>query len=47
MLTTAWHYLMAYNFLVKNDKATAKEFAAKILEINPDYAPAQQIRDIK
>ena len=47
MLTTAWHYLMAYNFLVKNDKATAKEFAAKILSINPDYAPAQQIRDIK
>ena len=47
MLTTAWHYLMAYNFLQKNDKATAKEFAAKILEINPDYAPAQQIRDIK
>ena len=47
MRTTAWHYLMAYNFLQKNDKATAKEFAAKILEINPDYAPAQQIRDIK
>ena len=47
MLTTAWHYLMAYNFLQKNDKATAKEYAAKILEINPDYAPAQQIRDIK
>ena len=47
MLTTAWHYLMAYNFLIKNDKATAKDFAAKILEINPDYAPAQQIRDIK
>jgi tetratricopeptide (TPR) repeat protein len=47
MLTTAWHYLMAYNFLVKNDKATAKDYANKILSINPDYAPAQQIRDIK
>ena len=47
MLTTAYHYLMAYNFLVKNDKATAKEFAAKILAINPEYAPAIQIRDIK
>ena len=47
MLTTAWHYLMAYNFLVKNDKATAKEFANKILAINPEYAPAIQIRDIK
>ena len=47
MLTTAWHYLMAYNYIVKNDKATAKEFAAKILSINPDYAPAQQIRDVK
>ena len=46
-LTNAWHYLMAYNFIVKNDKATAKEYAAKILSINPDYAPAQQIRDVK
>ena len=46
-LTNAWHYLMAYNFIVKNDKATAKDFANKILSINPDYAPAQQIRDIK
>ena len=47
MLTTAWHYLMAYNFIVKNDKAKAKEYAGKILEINPEYAPAQQIRDVK
>ena len=47
LLTTAYHYLMAYNFLVKNDKATAKDYAAKILAINPDYAPAIQIRDLK
>ncbi len=47
LLTTAYHYLMAYNFLVKNDKATAKDFASKILAINPDYAPAIQIRDLK
>jgi tetratricopeptide (TPR) repeat protein len=47
LLTTAYHYLMAYNFLVKNDKATAKEFANKILQISPDYAPAIQIRDLK
>lgn len=47
LLTTAYHYLMAYNFLVKNDKATAKDFAAKILAINPEYAPAIQIRDLK
>ena len=47
MLTTSWHYLMAYNFLVKNDKAAAKDYANKILEINPEYAPAIQIRDIK
>jgi len=27
--------------------ALAKEYADKILAIDPDYAPAQQIKDLK
>ena len=47
MLTTAYHYLMSYSFLIQNDKATAKDYANKILEMNPEHAPALQIRDLK
>lgn len=46
-LKTSYHYLMSYYFIQKNDKATAKELADKILAIDPNYAPAQQIRDLK
>ena len=46
MLKTSYHYMMFNAFLGKN-KALAKEYANKILAIDPDYAPAQQIRDLK
>ena len=46
-LKTAYHYLMSYSFLQKNDKATAKTYASKILAMDPNYAPAIQIRDLK
>ena len=47
MLKYSYHYLMSNAFLYGKNKPLAKEYAAKILEIDPDYAPAQQIRDLK
>ena len=47
MLKYSYHYLMSNAFLYGKNKALAKEYANKILAIDPDYAPAQQIRDLK
>jgi tetratricopeptide (TPR) repeat protein len=47
MLKYSYHYLMTYAFLYGKNKPLAKEYAAKILAIDPDYAPAVQIRDLK
>ena len=47
MLKYSYHYLMTNAFLNAKNKALAKEYADKILAIDPEYAPAQQIRDIK
>ena len=47
MLKYSYHYLMSNAFLIGKNKAQAKEYADKILAIDPDYAPAQQIRDLK
>ena len=47
MLKYSYHYLMSNAFLFTKNKPLAKEFANKILAIDPDYAPAQQIRDLK
>ena len=38
---------MAYSFLYAKDNALAKEYADKILAIDPEYAPAQQIKELK
>lgn len=46
-LITAYHYLMTYSFLQENDKKRAKEYSSKILEIQPDFSPAIQIKKIK
>ncbi len=46
-LTTSYHYLMAYSYFTEKSLPKAKEFAAKILEINPGYQPAQQMMDLK
>ena len=47
MLKYSYHYLMSNAFLYGKNKALAKEYANKILAIDPDYAPAQQIKDLK
>ena len=46
MLRTSYHYLMYNAYLAKNIDQ-AKEYAAKILEIFPDYKPAQDISNLK
>ena len=47
MLKYSYHYLMSNAFLVGKNKTEAKAYAEKILAIDPDYVPAQQIRDLK
>ena len=47
ILVTAYHYLMAYSLIQEKDTPKAKEYAAKILEINPDYKPAQDVNNLK
>ena len=47
MLKYSYHYLMSNAFIYGKNKALAKEYADKILAIDPEYAPALQIRDLK
>ncbi len=47
ILVTAYHYMMAYSLFTEKDTPKAKEIAAKILELNPDYKPAQDILNLK
>ena len=47
ILKYSYHYLMSNAFLIDKNKAKAKEYAEKILAIDPEYAPAQQIKDLK
>ena len=47
MLKYSYHYLMSNAFLYGKNKPLAKEYANKILAIDPEYAPALQIRDLK
>jgi hypothetical protein len=46
MLKYSLHYLMFGAYLDKNI-AGAKEYAAKILTIDPEYKPAQEIQNLK
>jgi len=46
MLKYSLHYLMSYAFLYEGNKAAAKRYASEILAIDPDFAPAVQIRDL-
>lgn len=43
MLEQAYTYMIVYAFNVKQDKAQAKEFAQKLLQINPDNEVAKQV----
>jgi tetratricopeptide (TPR) repeat protein len=47
MLKYSYHYLMSNAFIYGKNKALAKEYADKILAIDPEYAPALQIKDLK
>ena len=46
MLKTAYHYLMFNSYINKN-VAGSKGFADKILEIDPEYKPALEIKNLK
>ena len=47
ILRTAYHYMMSRSLLIDKDKAKAKEFAAKILEMDPEYGPAKAVSELK
>lgn len=47
MLKQAYLYLMVYAFNVKKDKATAQQFAQKLLGVDPENAIAKQVMSIK
>lgn len=46
-LKESYHYLISYYFIQKEDKATAKEYAAKMLAIDPENQIAKQVMDAK
>lgn len=46
-LGIAYYYMMAYSLHKANDIDKAKEYAAKVLEINPDHKQAQAVIDLK
>lgn len=46
MLKSSYHYLM-FNAYINKDVAGAKDYAAKILAIDPEYKPALDIQGLK
>jgi tetratricopeptide (TPR) repeat protein len=42
-LKESYHYLISYYFIQKNDKDTAKQYAQKMLAIDPDNEIAKQV----
>lgn len=46
-LIQAYHYNMSYSLITKNNTAEAKEYAAKILAIDPDHTQAKQVSALK
>ena len=46
MLKTAYHYMMFNSYINKN-VAGAKDYADKILAIDPEYKPALEIKNLK
>ncbi|MBQ9202847.1 MAG: tetratricopeptide repeat protein [Prevotella sp.] len=41
----SYRYMIAYNFIVKEDKETAKSYAEKLIAIDPDNDIAKQVLD--
>jgi hypothetical protein len=46
-LKESYHYPISYYFIQKDDKATAKDYAAKMLTIDPENQIAKQVMDAK
>lgn len=46
-LKESYHYLISYYFIQKDDKATAKDYAAKMLVIDPENQIAKQVMEAK
>jgi len=46
-LKEAYSYMISYAFLVKNDKATARDYATKLQVIDPDNEIAKQVLSMK
>jgi hypothetical protein len=46
MLKTSYHYMMFNSYINKN-VAGAKDYADKILAIDPEYKPALEIKNLK
>ena len=46
-LKESYHYLISYYFIQKEDKATAKDYAAKMLTIDPENQIAKQVMEAK
>ena len=46
MLKTSYHYMMYYAFMHK-DITLSKEYANKILAIDPEYKPAIEVNKLK
>ena len=47
MLKQAYLYLLVYSYNVKQDKATAKSYANKLLSIDPENEVAKQVAAMK
>ena len=46
-LKESYHYLISYYFIQKNDKDTAKQYAQKMIAIDPENEIAKQVLDAK
>ena len=46
-LIEAYRYLISYYLITKDDKNTAKQFAAKLQEIDPENDTAKQVLELK
>ena len=46
MLTQAYTYLMVYYFNVAQDKAQAKAYAEKMLQVDPNNEVAKQVIEV-
>ena len=46
-LVEAYRYLISYYLITKNDTNTAKQFAQKLKEIDPENETAKQVLDLK